>query len=92
MASLLGSKISPQFFSTKHLQVPLVKKNHLKDDEFSFENSQEVAGLLSHDHPDLNRGSIVLVINVDSLVGASGDLICSGMAALMENRHEDRLS
>lgn len=69
-----------------------MKKNHLKDDEFSFENSQEVAGLLSHDHPDLNRGSIVLVINVDSLVGASGDLICSGMAALMENRHEDRLS
>lgn len=68
------------------------EKSHLEDDEFSFENSQEVARLLSHDHPDLNRGSIVLVINVDSLVGASCDLIFSGMAALVQNRHKVRLS
>jgi len=57
---------------------------HLKDDEFSLENSKEMARLLSHDHPDLDRGPIVLVINIDGLVGASCDLIFSGMTALVQ--------
>lgn len=58
-------------------------KWYLKDDEFSFKNGQEVAGLLSHDHPDLHRSSIVLLIKVDGLVGTGCDLICCGMSALV---------
>lgn len=42
-----------------------------------------MSGLLSHDHPDLNRSSIVLLIKVDGLVGAGCDLIRGGMSALM---------
>lgn len=57
-------------------------KSYLKNDKFAFENSQEVAGLLSHDHSDLNWGSIVLVINIDSLEGARCNLIACGMASL----------
>lgn len=67
------------------------EKSHLEDDEFAFEYSQEVARLLSHDHPDLYRSSIVLVINIDGLEGASCDLIFSGMTALMQDRHEIKL-
>lgn len=58
--------------------------SYLKDDEFAFENSQEVARLLSHHHPDLDRGSVVFVIDIDSLVGAGCDLIFSGVAALVQ--------
>lgn len=56
--------------------------SYLKDDEFSFKNRQEVSGLLSHDHPDLHRSSIVLLIKVDGLVGASCDLIRGGISTL----------
>lgn len=69
-------------FSPK-LTFVLRKKSNLKDDEFSFKNGQEVSGLLSHDHPDLHRSSIVLFIKVDGLIGAGCDLICGGMSALM---------
>lgn len=63
-------------------------KSYLKNDKFAFENSQEVAGLLSHDHSDLNWGSIVLVINIDSLEGACCNLIACGMASLKLKRKE----
>lgn len=47
-----------------------------------------MARLLSHDHPDLDRGSVVLVINVDGLVGASCDLIRRGVMALVWDEHK----
>lgn len=58
------------------------QNSYRKDDEFAFENGQEVARLLPHHHPDLDRGSIVFVINVERLVGARRDLIVGGVAAL----------
>lgn len=59
------------------------EKVYLKDDEFAFENSEEVARLLPHHHPDLDRGSIVLVVQVDGLVGAGCDLVFGGVTALV---------
>lgn len=50
-----------------------------------------MARLFSHDHPDLDRGSIVLVIDIDSLVGASCDFIFSGMTPLVSDRHKVKL-
>lgn len=44
-----------------------------------------MARLLSHDHPDLHRGSIVFVININSLVGTSCDLIIGGMTTLEQD-------
>lgn len=55
---------------------------YLKDDEFAFKDCQEMPWLLSHDHPDLDWGSVVFVVYIDSLVGASCDLIISGMTTL----------
>lgn len=57
--------------------------SHLENDELPFEQSQELAGLLSHDHPDLHRGSFVFVINDVRLGGALCDLVFAGMAALL---------
>lgn len=62
----------------------VVYKSHLKDDEFSFEDSQEVARLLSHHHSDLDRGSVVHIVNGNSLVGAGCDLIFGSMTSLMQ--------
>ena len=75
------------FVTLEHLlSVKKMNANlYLKDDEFAFENSEEVTRLLSHDHPDLHRRSIVLVINVHSLVGAGCDLVFSGVTALVGN-------
>lgn len=63
-------------------------KSYLKNDEFAFENSQEMAGLFSHDHSNLDRGSIVHVININSLEGACCDLIVCGVAPLMSDREK----
>lgn len=58
-------------------------KLYLKDNEFAFKNSQEMPWLFSHDHPDLDRGTIVLVVDVNCLIGTCCDLIFSCMAALV---------
>lgn len=51
-----------------------------------------MAGLLPHDHPDLHRSSIVLLVNVDGLVGARRDLIRGGVPALvLDTRSSQRL-
>lgn len=47
-----------------------------------------MTGLLSHDHPDLHRGAVVLVVDVDGLIGASCDLISGGMSALAEDTYK----
>lgn len=44
-----------------------------------------MAGLLSHDHPDLHRSPIVLLVKVDGLVGTGCDLICGGVSALVSD-------
>lgn len=62
---------------------------YLKDDEFAFENGQEVTRLLPHDHSDLDRGAMVLRIDSHSLVGARCDLILSGMTSL-KNRGKNK--
>lgn len=65
------------------MQLGIQNQFYLKDDEFPFENGEEMARLLSHDHPDLHWGSIVLVINIDGLEGAGCDLIFGGVTALV---------
>lgn len=56
--------------------------SHLVNDELPFEHSQEMAGLLSHHHPDLQRGSVVFFINFVRLGFALFNLIFGGMSAL----------
>lgn len=67
-----------------------LRESNLEDDEFAFENSQEMAGLLSHDHPDLDWGAVVLVIDSDGLIGARCHLIFGGMASLVKHTHTQK--
>lgn len=65
-----------------------VQQPYLVDHHASFEDGHEVRWLLAHRDPDLDRFIIVLLVQVDSLIGRGCDFILAGLATLGMSRME----